>query len=204
MCYIIKSKGESNMKRFLFVWVLFFIIITDILIVQAPAPIYDLRGELREIRRIQTQQIQTLIVSKEELEQTRLPARGGFRSRKYKTYTMEVTAYDLSYASCQKYPDDPEYAITASGKRIGKDIFEDWGIIAAPTSFPFGTTMEIEGWGVGTVYDRGGAIRLREESGLYRLDIFFSDSKKANAWGKRVLKVKVYENVPAQRKETAE
>ena len=31
---------------------------------------------------------------------------------------MRVTCYDLSYESCKKYPDHPEYGIGASGKRV--------------------------------------------------------------------------------------
>jgi 3D (Asp-Asp-Asp) domain-containing protein len=127
----------------------------------------------------------------EKVEQE-LASRGNDR-KNYKEYVMEVTAYDLSYASCGKYPDHPAYAVTASGKKIGTDIFEEEGIIAAPKNFPFGTKIEIEGWGTGTVWDRGGAIKYYEETGMYRLDIFIADSQKAKEWGKRILKVKVFD-----------
>ena len=60
-------------------------------------------------------------------------------SKRYKEYEMEVTAYDLSYESCGKHPNHPAYGVTASGKKIGVDIFEEDGIIAAPKDFPFGT-----------------------------------------------------------------
>lgn len=115
-------------------------------------------------------------------------------SKRYKEYEMEVTAYDLSYESCGKHPNHPEYGVTASGKKIGVDIFEEDGIIASPKDFPFGTKMEVEGWGTGTVWDRGGAIKYDEKTGRYRLDIFISDRAKALEWGRRIVKVKVYQD----------
>ena len=115
-------------------------------------------------------------------------------SKRYKEYEMEVTAYDLSYESCGKHPNHPEYAVTASGKKIGVDIFEEDGIIAAPKDFPFGTKMEVEGWGTGTVWDRGGAIKYDEKTGRYRLDIFISDRAKALDWGRKIVKVKVFQD----------
>lgn len=115
-------------------------------------------------------------------------------SRRYKEYEMEVTAYDLSYESCGKHPNHPEYAVTASGKKIGVDIFEEDGIIASPENFPFGTKMEVEGWGTGTVWDRGGAIKYDEKTGRYRLDIFISDRAKALEWGRKIVKVKVFQD----------
>ncbi len=119
-------------------------------------------------------------------------SRGG--SKRYKEYEMEVTAYDLSYESCGKHPNHPEYAVTASGKKIGVDIFEEDGIIASPENFPFGTKMEVEGWGTGTVWDRGGAIKYDEKTGRYRLDIFISDRAKALDWGRKIVKVKVFQD----------
>ena len=115
-------------------------------------------------------------------------------SKRYKEYEMEVTAYDLSYESCGKHPNHPEYAVTASGKKIGVDIFEEDGIIASPEDFPFGTKMEVEGWGTGTVWDRGGAIKYDEKTGRYRLDIFISDRAKALEWGRKIVKVKVFQD----------
>lgn len=130
------------------------------------------------------------------VERKPMVSRGESRgeSKRYKEYEMEVTAYDLSYESCGKHPNHPEYAVTASGKKIGVDIFEEDGIIASPKDFPFGTKMEVEGWGTGTVWDRGGAIKYDEKTGRYRLDIFFSDRAKALDWGRKIVKVKVFQD----------
>lgn len=130
------------------------------------------------------------------IERKPMVSRGESRgeSKRYKEYEMEVTAYDLSYESCGKHPNHPEYAVTASGKKIGVDIFEEDGIIASPENFPFGTKMEVEGWGTGTVWDRGGAIKYDEKTGRYRLDIFISDRAKALDWGRKIVKVKVFQD----------
>lgn len=113
--------------------------------------------------------------------------------RTFTEYTMMVTAYDLSYQCCKKYPSHPAYGVTASGKKIGTDIFEKDGIFAAPSNFPFGTVMEVEGYGMGKVYDRGSGIKYWPHIGMYGLDIFFHDSEITNAWGVKYLKVKVYD-----------
>lgn len=111
----------------------------------------------------------------------------------YTEYTMLVTAYSLSYECCGKYPDHPAYGITASGKEIGVDIFEEEGIIAAPINFEFGTEMLIEGYGMSTVWDRGSAIKWWPHLNMYGIDIFFNDDQSAIDWGIKFLKVKVFE-----------
>ena len=64
------------------------------------------------------------------------------------------------------------------------------GFVAAPSNFPFGTKMEIDGLGVFLVKDRGGAIKGN------RLDVWmgYGDEglMQALTWGKRTVSVKVY------------
>ena len=90
-----------------------------------------------------------------------------------KPTTMRVTAYDLSYASCKKYPNHPEYGIGASGKRV-----EEYHSIAAGPELPFGTKVFIPAFqdkpnrGIYTVEDRGSAITEN------CLDIFLGESKR--------------------------
>jgi hypothetical protein len=53
------------------------------------------------------------------------------------------------------------------------------GTLAADTDYyPFGTEMDVPGWGWGVVEDRGGAIK-----GPDRLDIFFRWGWQSDAWG---------------------
>ena len=76
--------------------------------------------------------------------------------------------------------------LTASGTRAKH------GTIAADTSlFPFGTTMEIEGYGIGKVEDVGGAIKGRH------IDLWFPSHKEALKWGSKRMKVKIL-NKPNQ------
>lgn len=84
---------------------------------------------------------------------------------------MRVTAYDLSYASCKKTKDHPEYGIGASGKRV-----KEYHSIAAGPELPFGTRVYIPALkdtpnsGIYTVEDRGSAIKEN------CLDIFMGES----------------------------
>ena len=72
--------------------------------------------------------------------------------------------------------------ITASGTHAKK------GTIAADTRFyPFGTVMDIPGYGIGCVEDTGGAIK-----GPARIDLFFNSHKEALQWGRRRLSVWVW------------
>ncbi|MBD3328264.1 hypothetical protein GF340_03080 [Candidatus Peregrinibacteria bacterium] len=72
------------------------------------------------------------------------------------------------------------------------------GMIAAPSTYGFGTKMHIPGFGVGTVHDRGGAIVKAGERGYAhdRLDIWMGYGDKglerALNWGKRTVEVTVY------------
>lgn len=55
------------------------------------------------------------------------------------------------------------------------------GTIAADTKhYPFGTVMEIPGYGKGIVEDRGSAIK-----GPARIDLFFDSHHKALQWGRQ-------------------
>lgn len=64
------------------------------------------------------------------------------------------------------------------------------GIAAAARRFPFGTKMEIPGFGIVAIHDRGGAIKGN------RLDIWVGAGeeglRRAIAWGMRTVEVTVY------------
>ncbi len=71
------------------------------------------------------------------------------------------------------------------------------GMVAAPSSYAFGTKMFIPGVGTVAVHDRGGAIVTSNEDGSYdRLDIWmgYGDPGLTRAlnWGRRTLTVTVY------------
>jgi 3D (Asp-Asp-Asp) domain-containing protein len=105
-----------------------------------------------------------------------------------KRRTMEVTAYDLSYQSCQKHPDHPLYGITASGKYA-----EAWNTIAAGPELPFGAKVYIPYFadkpngGIFTVHDRGGGVKDG------RIDVYIESYADCMEFGRRQLEVWVME-----------
>ncbi len=61
------------------------------------------------------------------------------------------------------------------------------GTVAADTKYyPFGTRLNIPGYGKGIVEDRGSAIK-----GPERLDVFFNNHSKALNWGRQKLPVEI-------------
>lgn len=57
------------------------------------------------------------------------------------------------------------------------------GAIAAPRGWAFGTRLYVDGYGYGTVLDRGGAI------GYGRLDVWMPSCYNAIQWGVRYVNV---------------
>lgn len=91
---------------------------------------------------------------------------------------MIVTAYCKNSCCCGDFAD----GITASGvPAVGK-------LIAAPHRYPFGTIMDVLGYGEASVQDRGGAIVGN------KIDLLFPSHQEALQWGVQKLKVKVYLN----------
>jgi hypothetical protein len=63
------------------------------------------------------------------------------------------------------------------------------GTVAADTDYyPFGTRVDVPGYGRGVVEDRGSAIK-----GPRRLDVYFSSHKRARRWGRRSVDVRITE-----------
>ncbi|NLL83607.1 MAG: hypothetical protein GX230_05125 [Lentisphaerae bacterium] len=74
-----------------------------------------------------------------------------------------------------------QVGITASGERTRR------GTVAADTAvLPFGTIIQVPGYGYGKVMDRGGAIKGN------RLDLWFSSHDEALKWGRQTVQVKVW------------
>lgn len=86
-----------------------------------------------------------------------------------------VTAYCPCLKCCGK-----TNGITASGKKAKANH-----TIATSSKYKFGTKIEIAGYGVYTVEDRGGAIQGD------RIDIFFNTHEEALKFGRRTLKFRV-------------
>lgn len=70
--------------------------------------------------------------------------------------------------------------ITASGVRASANH-----TIAASSAYSFGTKIEIEGLGIFTVEDRGGAIQGN------KIDVFFNSHQEALNFGRKQLRIRV-------------
>lgn len=106
--------------------------------------------------------------------------------------TVEVTAYCPCKQCCgweRTWWGKPVHAygpqagtrkkigITASGEKARP------GIVAAPPTLPFGTIVDVPGYGRAKVADRGSAIQGD------RIDVFFKSHQKALEWGRQNLTV---------------
>lgn len=102
------------------------------------------------------------------------------KSKDYYITTMNVSAYTAGIESTGKTPDHPDYGKTASGTYV-----KEGRTVACPKSMPFGTVVEIEGFGKRICEDRGGAITNG------KLDIYMESLDEALKFGRRDLEVKV-------------
>lgn len=84
-------------------------------------------------------------------------------------------------ASGPKQGAPKKVGITASGTKAKR------GVIAADTTrYPFGTVMQVPGYGKGRVEDRGSAIKGD------KIDLYFKSHRKALQWGRRTMKVTIW------------
>lgn len=101
-------------------------------------------------------------------------------------YTMKSSAYDLSFASCGKYPDHPQYGITRSGTKARP------GVVAVdPKTIKLKSKLYVESldrtqdYGFASAEDTGGAIKNN------RIDLFIGNNREAYRYGMRNVKVYV-------------
>jgi len=90
---------------------------------------------------------------------------------------MIVTAYDPDEECCGEFADG--YTST------GADAYTR-GVAVDPTVIPYGTTLDIPGYGVVEADDCGGKIKKNH------IDVRFTTHQDALNWGVQHLKVKVY------------
>ncbi|WP_428828506.1 3D domain-containing protein [Bacillus altitudinis] len=94
--------------------------------------------------------------------------------------TYEVTAYTNGAESTGKSAGEPDYGITASGART-----KTGHTIACPPSMAFGARLNIEGIGVRTCEDRGGAITEGH------IDLYVAGVAEARSFGRQRLKAEI-------------
>lgn len=102
--------------------------------------------------------------------------------------TMTLTAYTSGPESTGKYPGQPGYGVTSSGKIVqeGRTIAVD------PKIIPIGTRVYIEGIGIRVAEDTGGAIKGN------RIDVYMDNLNQARQFGvKKGIRVFVLRDVNA-------
>jgi len=87
---------------------------------------------------------------------------------------MRVTAYCPCEKCCGEWAD----GYFADGTPVGGLV------VAAPKNIPFGTKLDIPGYGIAVVRDRGGAIKGN------KLDVYFDTHQEALNWGVQYLEVR--------------
>ncbi len=90
-------------------------------------------------------------------------------------FTINASAYTAAADECGKSD-----GITASGKKVAQGR-----TLACPRGYPFGTRIEIDGMGVYTCEDRGGAIKGNH------FDVYMQTKSQAFAFGRRNLTARV-------------
>ena len=109
------------------------------------------------------------------------------------TRRCRVTAYCPCAACCGRWARTPmARRTTAAGAPLAELIAAGVPFCAAASDIPFGTVIDIPGYGQAKVLDRGGAIRGD------RLDVFFPNHQAALAWGVRDLTVTIHPAPDAQ------
>lgn len=112
--------------------------------------------------------------------------------------TFIVTAYYSPLPNqCCYFRGNYEEEIQFNGRGIsgadGTPVY--LGMIAAPSSYPFGTVIDLHGLGVGTVHDRGGRI-VEWNADQHRIDLWMGYGEeglaRALAWGVQSVKGTVF------------
>ena len=108
-----------------------------------------------------------------------------------------VTAYysplpDQSFYIRGSYEADMRLNGRGTNGADGTEVY--MGMLAAPSSYAFGTRLNIPGLGVGEVHDRGGAIL--EGENYDRIDVWMGHGEEGLAralnWGSRLLEGEIY------------
>ena len=138
--------------------------------------------ELEKIQEELKTQIEKLEKENKKLKTT-TTSRSGSSSNKTSVTASStpgwIWANVSAYCACMKCCGKTN-GITASGAKAKANH-----TIAAPSTYKFGTKIEIAGMGVYTVEDRGGAITGN------KLDIYFNSHSEALKFGRKQLQIRV-------------
>lgn len=170
---------------------------------EAKAQIASYEQQLQDVQKTVQEQdakVQSLQQDNEDLRGKVEELRREVNRGNARAFAVEVTAYDLSEASCNKGMSHPDYGITASGVSLKGQTLESARAIAVdPNIIPLGSKVRLQfddpKWqhlnGVYTAVDTGGAIKGNH------IDLFFGDfqsatpSREAMDFGRRTAKLAV-------------
>lgn len=152
--------------------------------------IEELTNQIQELKNKQTElenknkeleeTIEKVRVSKLN-KKTTVTSRSGSTARTESTNSNEkwIWANVSAYCACSKCCGKTN-GITSSGTKatVGRTI-------AAPSSYSFGTKIELEGLGTYIVEDRGGAIQGN------KIDVYFASHSEALAFGRKKIRMRV-------------
>lgn len=113
-----------------------------------------------------------------KLKKSATKAKAKKASKKYKTLTVNASAYTANCKGCS--------GVTATGLNLKKNP-KVKAISVDPKVIPLGTKVHVEGYGEAIAADTGGAIKGN------KIDVFYSSKTKALNWGRKTVKVKVYQ-----------
>jgi len=100
------------------------------------------------------------------------------------SFEANVSAYCPCEKCCGRWATE---GVNSKGQRItasGHVIQPDDKFVAAPAKYPFGTIIDIPGYGKVPVLDRGGAIVGN------KFDVLFHTHQEALEWGRQYLTVR--------------
>lgn len=149
---------------------------------EKPAPILtsDQAALQRANQRIKTLEGEVEALKKPKAKSPAVKHQTQVKTKRPATKTYEVTAYTNGAESTGKSAGHPDYGVTASGVRT-----KTGHTIACPPSMAFGTRLNIEGVGVRTCEDRGGAITEGH------IDLYVAGVSEARSFGRQRLKAEI-------------
>lgn len=121
-------------------------------------------------------------------EKNRVPPHMRVRLDDNGWYREEV-ALVTAYCPCAKCCGTQSPGITSTGKNAWTP-----GLAADPIKLDYDTRVFVDGYGLSVVDDTGGAMRRHwRRDGLLHIDLRMTYHYEAQQWGKKYLKVKIYE-----------
>jgi 3D (Asp-Asp-Asp) domain-containing protein len=128
--------------------------------------------------------------AEKELAKARRPRRQSKLKYDENGWHREENALVTAYCPCAKCCGTLSPGITS----IGKSAWTT-GLAADPLKLEYGTVVLVEGYGLSVVDDTGGAMRRHwRRDGILHIDVRMTYHYEARQWGKRYMRVKIYEN----------